>query len=68
MPRSFEPSAKVFAGTEMPANPFEDSETWALVAYLRSVSAASQTPVAGDSAQGERIFFGKGRLRRSVIW
>jgi putative heme-binding domain-containing protein len=47
------------AGTEMPANAFEDSETWALVAYLRSVSAASQTPVAGDSAQGERIFFGK---------
>jgi putative heme-binding domain-containing protein len=47
------------AGTEMPANSFEDSETWALVAYLRSVSVASQTPVAGDPAQGERIFFGK---------
>src|SRR5215470_12837452 len=25
-------------GTEMPANTFEDSEAWALVAYLRSVS------------------------------
>ena len=29
-------------GTEMPANSFEDSETWALVAYLRSVSRAAQ--------------------------
>jgi len=48
------------AGTEMPANSFEDSEIWALVAYLRSVSAGTKTPVAGDSAQGERIFFGKG--------
>src|SRR5580700_829260 len=47
-------------GTEMPANPFEDSEIWALVAYLRSVSAATKTPVAGDFAQGERLFFGKG--------
>jgi cytochrome c oxidase cbb3-type subunit 3 len=47
-------------GTEMPANSFEDSETWALVAYLRSVSAGTKTPVAGDSATGERIFFGKG--------
>jgi len=47
-------------GTEMPANPFEDSEIWALVAYLRSVSAATKTPVAGDPAQGERFFFGKG--------
>jgi cytochrome c oxidase cbb3-type subunit III len=47
-------------GTEMPANPFEDSEIWALVAYLRSVSAGTKTPVAGDVAQGERIFFIKG--------
>jgi cytochrome c oxidase cbb3-type subunit 3 len=47
-------------GTQMPSNAFEDSETWALVAYLRSVSAGTKTPVAGDPAQGERIFFGKG--------
>jgi cytochrome c oxidase cbb3-type subunit III len=47
-------------GTEMPANPFEDSEIWALVAYLRSVSAGAKTPVNGDIAQGERFFFGKG--------
>jgi len=47
-------------GTEMPANPFEDSEIWALIAYLRSVSAGTKTPVAGDLAQGERLFFGQG--------
>jgi cytochrome c oxidase cbb3-type subunit III len=47
-------------GTEMPANPFEDSEIWALVAYLRSVGAATKTPVTGDSSAGERFFFGKG--------
>ena len=47
-------------GTEMPANPFEDSEIWALVAYLRSVGAATKTPVAGDSSEGQRFFFGKG--------
>jgi len=29
-------------GTEMPANSFEDSETWAIIAYLRSLS-----PTAG---------------------
>jgi putative heme-binding domain-containing protein len=48
------------AGTEMPANPFEDSEIWALVAYLRSVSAGTKTRVAGDLAAGERLFFGQG--------
>ena len=46
-------------GTEMPANSFEDSETWALVAYLRSVNAGTQSPIAGDRAKGEQLFFGK---------
>lgn len=47
-------------GTEMPANPFEDSEIWALIAYLRSVSTGTKTRVAGSLAEGERLFFGKG--------
>ena len=46
-------------GTEMPANSFEDSEAWALVAYLRSVSVGASAPVPGNAANGERIFFGK---------
>jgi putative heme-binding domain-containing protein len=46
-------------GTEMPANSFEDSEIWALVAYLRSVSAQTQGAMAGDAAKGESLFFGK---------
>jgi cytochrome c oxidase cbb3-type subunit III len=48
-------------GTEMPANSFEDSETWALVAYLRAVSSGEHAPVAGDRAKGEQIFWGKGQ-------
>ncbi len=47
-------------GTQMPANQFEDGETWALVAYLRSLGAAAHGPVPGDRAKGEAIFVGKG--------
>ncbi|PYT32097.1 MAG: hypothetical protein DMG58_10790 [Acidobacteria bacterium] len=43
-------------GTEMPGSQFEDGEIWALVAYLRSTSAGTHAPVAGDGAKGERIF------------
>jgi cytochrome c oxidase cbb3-type subunit III len=46
-------------GTEMPPNQFEDSETWALIAYLRSVGVKPAGPVAGDRAKGERLFWGK---------
>ncbi len=46
-------------GTEMPANAFEDSEIWSLVAYLHSASAAAPSPMQGDPAAGERLFFGK---------
>jgi len=46
-------------GTEMPANPFEDSEIWALIAYLRSLAGAPQAPAGGDVTTGERLFFGK---------
>src|SRR5262249_52696219 len=35
-------------GTEMPANAFEDSEIWAIVAYLRSLQPPSHAAVAGD--------------------
>jgi putative heme-binding domain-containing protein len=48
-------------GTEMPANTFEDGETWALVAYLRSVSSEMHAPAAGDRVKGEQIFLGKGQ-------
>ncbi len=43
------------AGTEMPANAFEDSEVWAIVAYLRSL-APTKHAVAGDRARGQQIF------------
>jgi cytochrome c oxidase cbb3-type subunit III len=47
------------AGTEMPANGFEDSEVWAIIAFLRSLSPPKQA-VSGDRAKGERIFAGSG--------
>jgi cytochrome c oxidase cbb3-type subunit III len=45
-------------GTEMSANPFEESEIWTLITYIRSVSSAASTPPQGDKAAGERLFFG----------
>jgi cytochrome c oxidase cbb3-type subunit 3 len=42
-------------GTEMPANGFEDSETWAIIAYLRSLAPAL-TPAVGDGTRGEKLF------------
>lgn len=42
-------------GTQMPANSFEDSETWTIVAYLRSL-APSTEKVNGDPARGEALF------------
>jgi cytochrome c oxidase cbb3-type subunit III len=45
-------------GTEMPANAFEDGETWALVTYLRSLNRGVRTTVSGDRIAGERLFFG----------
>jgi cytochrome c oxidase cbb3-type subunit III len=47
-------------GTEMPANGFEDSETWAILAYLRSLAPGKSETVSGDSAKGEKIFWGTG--------
>lgn len=47
-------------GTEMPANAFEDSETRAIITYLRSLRPARQAGASGDRARGQQIFFGKG--------
>jgi putative heme-binding domain-containing protein len=55
----FQTISQGVAGTEMPANPFEDSEIWALIAYIRSMGGAAQAPASGDTAAGERLFFGK---------
>jgi putative heme-binding domain-containing protein len=43
-------------GTEMPANGFEDSEIWSIVAYLRSLAPAKRA-VTGDAKKGETIFW-----------
>lgn len=44
-------------GTEMPANAFDDSETWAILAYVRSLAPAKTGAVAGDPAKGKTVFW-----------
>jgi len=46
-------------GTEMPANAFEDSEIWAIVAYLRSLTPPKNPAISGDPAKGKQLFSGK---------
>jgi cytochrome c oxidase cbb3-type subunit III len=43
-------------GTQMPANGFEDSETWAIIAYLRSLTPSGHAKASGDAAKGEQLF------------
>ena len=44
-------------GTEMPANAFDDSEVWAILAYVRSLAPAKTEAVSGDPAKGKKIFW-----------
>jgi cytochrome c oxidase cbb3-type subunit III len=44
-------------GTEMPANGFEDSEIWAIIAYLRSLAPPKRLVISGDPVTGKKIFF-----------
>ena len=41
----------------MPANGFEDSEIWAIIAYLRSLAPPKNPVISGDRAKGEKIFW-----------
>lgn len=45
-------------GTEMPANGFEDSETRAIIAYLRTLAPPKMVTEPGNAARGRKIFFG----------
>jgi cytochrome c oxidase cbb3-type subunit III len=45
-------------GTEMPTNGLEDSEIWAIIAYLRSLAPRKWPIVSGDPGNGKKIFFG----------
>src|ERR1700722_2536126 len=44
-------------GTEMPANAFDDSEVWAILAYVRSLAPAKTDAVSGDPAKGKKVFW-----------
>lgn len=45
-------------GTEMPANGFDDAETWAILAYVRSLAPGKSASVSGNSSRGEKVFWG----------
>lgn len=44
-------------GTEMPANAFDDSEIWAILAYVRSLSPPRGEATSGDPVKGQTIFW-----------
>ena len=44
-------------GTEMPANAFDDSEIWAILAYVRSLSPPRGEVTSGDPVKGQTIFW-----------
>lgn len=45
-------------GTQMPANGFEDSEIWTIIAYLRSLAPSDHVKTIGDPVKGEKLFIG----------
>ena len=49
-------------GTEMTsfASDISDDDIWRIVAYIRSVASHDATPVSGDRANGEKLFWAKG--------
>src|SRR5580692_7134826 len=48
-------------GTAMPPNNFSDFQALTIVAYLRSIAAATSTTIAGgDAGRGKAIYDGKG--------
>lgn len=44
-------------GTDMPANDLPDSETWAIIAYLRSLAPAERVAPAGNAGKGSHLFW-----------
>jgi len=48
-------------GTQMPGTRMTDDENRQLVAFVRSLGRAPATPIAGDRANGERLFWSKGK-------
>lgn len=52
------------AGTEMPANGFEDSEIWTIIAYLRTLAPDRGMKASGNLTAGEKIFMGSGGCSR----
>jgi cytochrome c oxidase cbb3-type subunit 3 len=45
-------------GTMMPANDLSDTETWEVIAYLRSLAPKKAPAALGDPKAGEKLFYG----------
>jgi cytochrome c oxidase cbb3-type subunit III len=56
----FQTISRGVPGTGMPANNFQDSETRAIIAYIRSLRPSSRPAAPGNRARGQQIFFGEG--------
>jgi len=58
----FEVIAGGATGTEMPEymGRLGEENIWRLVSYIRSVTKQDTTPITGDRASGETVFWGKG--------
>ncbi|HKW99098.1 MAG TPA: c-type cytochrome [Bryobacteraceae bacterium] len=50
-------------GTEMPSMFYEEDRLWQVVAYIRSLSAASSAKGSGDPGRGREIFLAKGCMQ-----
>ena len=57
------------AGTQMPGFPMPDEEARAIVAYLKSLSAAGpDLPITGNAAVGRKLFFGEAGCARCHMY
>jgi cytochrome c oxidase cbb3-type subunit III len=54
----FQTITKGVPGTQMPPNDLSDDETWAVIAYLRTVTQGTSA-TAGDAEAGKQTFLGK---------
>jgi cytochrome c oxidase cbb3-type subunit 3 len=58
----FEAISKGIPGTPMPSLGLSDNDAWKVAAYVRGLrGTAIDTPVRGNVAHGEQIFWGKGQ-------
>lgn len=48
------------AGTQMPANDFDEAEVWSIIAYVKSVAPAKKHTISGNAENGRKLFQERG--------